>query len=197
MIRIIEPNEDKANKWRTVYLTTDIPFRTEYFGKRSDQEHISLVRNELQITTQIIFDHIDTLTSLEDGYVQNYRIADFKDILQVLCKIGKSLIEAEDEDYLKIDEARSSRKDEPKTTTENIPDLSAHPVECQSLDKLAVQISEVLKNPDLPVELYNAIMHGTDEIVNTSDLDVSARFETSPEHIKAVLKMRSEASGEK
>jgi hypothetical protein len=59
------------------------------------------------------------------------------------------------------------------------------------LEKLANQISELLKNPNLPVELYNAIMHGTDDIVNASSSEANGKFETSPEHIKAVLKMCS------
>ncbi len=65
------------------------------------------------------------------------------------------------------------------------------PAGSQELDKLAASISEVLQNPSLPVELYNAILHGTDDIINASVPEVSERFETSPEHIKAVLKMRS------
>lgn len=65
------------------------------------------------------------------------------------------------------------------------------PGESTELEKLAAQISEVLKNPSLPVELYNAILHGADDIVNTSDSDANEKYETSPEHIKAILKIRS------
>lgn len=64
-------------------------------------------------------------------------------------------------------------------------DLSEQSEDCQRLN-LAVQISEVLRNPNLPVEMYNAILHGADDIVNTSDLDACGKYETSPEHIKAV-----------
>ncbi len=59
----------------------------------------------------------------------------------------------------------------------------------QELDKLAVQISEVLQNPLLPVEVYNSILHGTDAIINSSNSADNAKYETSPEHIKAVLKI--------
>ncbi len=67
-------------------------------------------------------------------------------------------------------------------------DMPEQSEESRHRDALALQISEVLKNPNLPVELYNAILHGTDDIINESSSDVSERFETSPEHIKAVLK---------
>ncbi len=83
--------------------------------------------------------------------------------------------------------------------TEWMPDYSSalfdgantteQPEDCQRLNKLAVQISEVLQNPLLPIPIYNAILHGTDDIINSSNSADSAKYETSPEHIKAVLKI--------
>lgn len=63
------------------------------------------------------------------------------------------------------------------------------PAKSQELDKLAASISEVLQNPLLPVEVYNSILHGTDAIINSSNSADNAKYETSPEHIKAVLKI--------
>ena len=63
------------------------------------------------------------------------------------------------------------------------------PGESAELENLAVQISEVLQNPLLPVEVYNSILHGTDAIINSSNSADNAKYETSPEHIKAVLKI--------
>jgi hypothetical protein len=57
------------------------------------------------------------------------------------------------------------------------------------IDNLALLLSGVLNNPHLPVPIYNAILHGTDEIINTSSSDVMTKYETSPEHMKAVLKL--------
>jgi hypothetical protein len=65
------------------------------------------------------------------------------------------------------------------------------PSESTETDDLAKQISDVLKNPNLPVELYNAILEGADDIINTTPSVMDERFETSPEYIKAVLKMSS------
>jgi hypothetical protein len=65
------------------------------------------------------------------------------------------------------------------------------PVESSELENLAVQISEVLQNPLLPIPIYNAILHGTDDIINSSNSADNAKYETSPEHIKAVLKISS------
>jgi hypothetical protein len=70
-----------------------------------------------------------------------------------------------------------------------IADLPEQSAESQELDKLAASISEVLQNPLLPIPIYNAILHGTDDIINSSNSADSAKYETSPEHIKAVLKI--------
>jgi hypothetical protein len=68
-------------------------------------------------------------------------------------------------------------------------DLSNESEDCQQLENLAASISEVLQNPLLPVPIYNAILHGTDDIINSSNSADNAKYETSPEHIKAVLKI--------
>jgi hypothetical protein len=75
--------------------------------------------------------------------------------------------------------------------TQEKPNVQNTPGESTELENLAAQISEVLRNPNLPVELYNAILHGTDDIINTSSSDVIEKYDTSPEHIKTVLELRS------
>ncbi len=112
----------------------------------------------------------------------------FRENMRLLVQISEALAEWMP-DYSHAMKDYSSRIEETKQAeTEQVLDLSERP---QDLDALAVQISEVLKNPSLPVEIYNAILHGTDDIVNASDSSTSEYYETSPEHIKAVLRMRS------
>jgi hypothetical protein len=104
----------------------------------------------------------------------------FRENLQYLTQIAGALAEwlpDHASDLHRSSKEMSAMADTPEDSTET--------------DDLAKQISEVLKNPNLPVELYNAILHGADDIINISTPNVSERFETSPEHIKAVLKMRS------
>jgi hypothetical protein len=119
--------------------------------------------------------------------------AQFRENMQFLVQISEGLSE-----WLP-DYSTTLRKDiDEQTENEQlnvvrvhspVADLPEQPAESQQLDKLAVQISELLKNPTLPVELYNAILHGTDDIINSSNFADNAKYETSPEHIKAVLKI--------
>lgn len=179
MIKIIEPIADDTAKTETVYLTVEVPLSLRLFGKRADEDYISITREHLQIETQTIFKHIQTLSSLESGCVQDFKIADFKEILQTLSYIGKGLIEAQGDEYLEIDKNQNCRNAAPGEVGKD-----------SEIDKLADQISEVLKNPNLPAEIYNAILQGKDQIINTSESNTVEKFETSPEHIKEVLKLR-------
>lgn len=179
MIKIIEPIQTNTGEKEVVHLTVEVPLSLRVFGKRTDEDYISISREHLQIETQTIFEHIQTLSSLENGYAQNFTVADFKEILQTLSFIGKGLIEAQSNDELEVEKTQSSRKAAPNEA-----------VKSSELDSLANQISELLKHPHLPIEIYNAILHGKDDIINTSESNTIEKWETSPENIKEVLKLR-------
>ena len=55
--------------------------------------------------------------------------------------------------------------------------------------QLAEMISAVLRHPKLPVRLYDAIMHGFDDIWNDSYAEEQQRVETSVEQILSRLEM--------
>jgi ribosomal protein S20 len=86
-----------------------------------------------------------------------------------------------------VSRVNSAYKD--ATVAPEVLDLSDESEDSQQLNKLAAAISEVLQNPLLPIPIYNAILHGTDDIINSSNSADNAKYETSPEHIKAVLKI--------
>jgi hypothetical protein len=109
--------------------------------------------------------------------------AQFRENMQFLVQISEGLSEwLPDYSHAMHDKLFGMNEAE----TADLPEQSA---KSQELDKLAASISEVLQNPLLPVEVYNSILHGTDAIINSSNSADNAKYETSPEHIKAVLKI--------
>lgn len=103
MIKIIEPIKDNENEIQNVFATSEVPLSIYLYGKRTDDEYQRIMREHLQIQTQTIFDHIALLASVEDGYQQDFKVYDFREIIQTLSHIGKALIKAQTDDFLKVE----------------------------------------------------------------------------------------------
>lgn len=82
-----------------------------------------------------------------------------------------------------------SEPEDKKEIANSLPfDLSEQPENCQHLNTVASQLSSVLRNPNLPAHIYNAVMNAKDEILNAEEAeDFSADLETSPEYLEKVL----------
>ena len=119
MISVLETIQTKPDEIITVHLTSAIPLDIAVFGRRSEDEYKQIVRESLQIETQTIFKHIQVLSSLENGFEQDFKVADFREILQTLSYIGKALIEAQTDDALEIDKARCHLQPEKQESGSN------------------------------------------------------------------------------
>lgn len=91
---------------------------------------------------------------------------------------------------------QNDRSDAPSVETDTIePESSlpdAEPANFGTLDEadtdtLALALSEVLRNENLPIGIYNAINRAARDIHNETDTDVLIKFETSPEYLQAVF----------
>jgi cAMP phosphodiesterase len=93
------------------------------------------------------------------------------------------------EPHIYHDEEAEAEKDE-KEIAESLPlDLSELPESCQHLNTLANQLSSVLRNPNLPADIYNAIMEAKDKISDFNNSQILTDYETSPEHLEAIWKV--------
>jgi hypothetical protein len=52
---------------------------------------------------------------------------------------------------------------------------------------LARKLSDVMRNPALPVDLFNDIMQGINHIHNKSDTEMIDALETAPEYLKGIF----------
>jgi hypothetical protein len=65
-------------------------------------------------------------------------------------------------------------------------DETAKPMFRQT-ELLAVRLSDILTESELPKGIYNALIHAVSELYNESDSDALNDFESSPEYLKAVF----------
>jgi hypothetical protein len=98
--------------------------------------------------------------------------AKFRENLQFLIQIQEAFTEW-------LPDYASELNRDSKPCDQNALDLSEQLEDCQELEKLAVQISKVMKNPLIPTRLYNAMSDELTAVIADSD---------SPEWILGNLK---------
>jgi glycosyltransferase involved in cell wall biosynthesis len=179
-------NTEKLEETKlTISLRTGVMHRNKQEKAHTQNDYTSYYIGAINYFIRIALE-AESLLELQTDSKAFLNDARFRENLQLLVQISEGLAEWLPDYSSAMRECADVK--EADGENEQVSDAPEHHPD---LDALALQISEVLKNPNLPVELYNAILHGADDIINEPSSDVSERFETSPEHIKAVLKMRS------
>jgi hypothetical protein len=176
-------NTEKLTETKlTISLRTGLMHSNKREEAHTQNDHTSYYIGAINYFIRIALEAESLLEQQTDskGFVND---AQFRENMQFLVQISEALAEwLPDYSHAMHNEVFGMSEAE----TADLPEQSA---ESQELDRLAASISEVLQNPLLPIPIYNAILHGTDDIINSSNSADNAKYETSPEHIKAVLKI--------
>jgi len=103
----------------------------------------------------------------------------FQEITIDLSKIGTAFVDSVRENlshFIEPDEDKELNADELLNISEFI-----------EPEDLAVSLSKILNNPEMPITLYNSLQNAIAETYSGGDNDILNQFESSPEFMKAVI----------
>lgn len=113
-----------------------------------------------------------------------YQLNKILEDVQNVSELGSSLALSIFESILPISQVENDL-DESNRIINNIP-ADAVATRPQT-DALAVQMSELLNNPDLPHSIYNALMSALNDVYNSQKDAALENYETSPEYLKVMF----------